>query len=143
MKKKDSVYAAAQENWEENSAVYEKELEKLRTLVNNMSMNLSKIEKLTFTFSGLESKLISSQIKIYDLKRQLLVSSKKLEESASAVASADQLVFGLQINLQASEKKFEGLPTALQYTKIALTGHMAMVKKKTALAEAVMSIDTI
>lgn len=58
-----------------------------------------------------------------------------LKEGARAAGSADQVVFDLQIRLQASKKKCNGLSTALQNAKIASPDHVPGVKEKTDLAD--------
>lgn len=72
----DTVFAVPQENWEQKTVVYENDLAKLRKQVSHKFTDLSKIEDPASTVLGLESKGVSSQSKIQDLKKQLLASSK-------------------------------------------------------------------
>lgn len=59
-------------------------------------------------FSYLESKLALFQSKILDLKKKLPVVSKNFKEGFRAAASSKQGASDQQINLEASEKKFNG-----------------------------------
>lgn len=73
------------------------------------------------------------------MQERLLASSKKLEKGASAVTNAKQDDSYLRIKLQASKKKYEGLPTARPVVKRALGNHVAMTNKKTALTDTARS----
>lgn len=69
------------------------------------------------------------------MKEQPLATSKKLEGSARAAGRAEQVASNLHSKLQASEKKSEWLPTALQDAKTDLADDIATVKKKTTFPE--------
>lgn len=104
VKNKNADSAVAQKIWEQKTAVYKKELAKLRQQVIDNSAFLPKLEDFTFTASDLECMPASSQSRIQELKEQLLVATKRLEKSASLAANAKLVTFDLQIKLQDFEK---------------------------------------